>query len=167
MRKDNTPIIIGRISGVYGVKGWLKIHSYTRPKKNILDYLPWLVKLNDAWQEIGTEKLQWKDQTLLVKISSVDTPETARKFTRCDLAVMRERLPSLGWKQYYWYDLIGLEVLNQEGVSLGKIKTLIETGANDVLVINDDKDKILIPFIKGVYIKDVDLQAGFVQVEWQ
>ncbi len=166
MRKDNTPIIIGRISGVYGVKGWVKINSYTRPKKNILDYLPWLVKLNDVWQEIGTEKPQWKDQTLLVKISSVDTPETARKFTCCDLAVMRERLPPLGRKQYYWYDLIGLEVLNQEGVSLGKIKTLIETGANDVLVINDDKDKILIPFIKGVYIKDVDLQAGFVKVEW-
>ena len=168
MQEHNAPIVIGRIGGVYGVRGWMKMSSFTRPKKNIFSYSPWLMQLKNEWQETNVEAFQQRGERLLVKLAGVDSPELAREFLHCDVAVLREQLPSLSNDEHYWYDLIGLEVLNQDDISLGNITEIAETGANDVLVVADaNNNKVLIPYVKGVYIEKVDLNAKFVRVYWQ
>jgi len=170
MQEDETPIIIGRIGGVYGVRGWLKIESYTRPKVNIFTYSPWLIHVDSVWKDVDVEEFQQRGSgRLLVKMLGIDTPEEAREFVRCELAVPQGVFPALSKGEYYWHELIGLEVFNQDEVNLGTIKEIVETGANDVLVIKkvgDNKDKTLIPLIMDVFIKRVDLIAKKMQVDW-
>ena len=171
MQENELPIIVGRISGVYGVRGWLKVNSYTRPKENIFTYLPLMMQVNNAWQAIDLEETrQGGGGRLLVKMSGVDNPDEASGYIHCDLAVSREQLPPLTEGEFYWHDLIGLDVFNQDEISLGKVKKITETGANDVLVINgagDSKASILIPLIMDVYVKQVDLIAKTMHVDWQ
>ena len=170
MQEENCPIIVGRISGVFGVRGWLKIRSFTRPKQNIFTYSPWLVHIDNAWQKMILEESQQRGERLLVKMTGIESPEKAREYMHCDLAVTRGQLPPLKQGEYYWHDLIGLEVFNQAGVGLGKIGEIVETGANDVLVVNktgEVESKTLIPLVMDVYVKQVDLIARSMQVEWQ
>ena len=167
MQEQHAPIVIGRIGGVFGVRGWMKITSYTRPKENIFTYSPWRINFENDWKEIQIKEFQQRGERLLVKIVGIDSPEVARQFIHCDIAILREQLPRLTDDKHYWYDLIGLEVHNQDDVVLGKVNEIAETGANDVLVImNDANEKILIPFVKGVYVKKVDLNASLLRVEW-
>ena len=168
--KTEKPLVLGRIGGIYGVRGWVKITSYTRPKTNILSYSPLLMKVNKEWQEIEIEDSQQRGDRLLAKIKGIDSPEEGKKLVHCDLAVTRKQLPALEEGEYYWHDLIGLEVFNQDKIRLGKVKNIIETGANDVLDINDgetDKRRILIPLIMDIYVKKVDLIAKKIDVDWQ
>lgn len=168
--KKEQPLILGRISGVYGVRGWLKINSYTRPKGNIFSYSPLLMKVSKDWQTVELEDSQQRGDRLLVKIKGIDSPEEGRQYIHSDLAVTREHLPPLEEGQYYWHDLIGLQVFNQDEVKLGRVKNIVETGANDVLVIGGKdaaKNRILIPLIMELYVKKVDLIAGTIHVDWQ
>jgi 16S rRNA processing protein RimM len=170
MQEDKSRIIVGRMGGAHGVRGWMKIMSYTRPKENIFTYSPWLLHVDDAWQEIEIEDSQQRGERLLVKISGIESPEEARVYMNCDIAITREQLPSLNEGEYYWHDLIGLDVFNQDEINLGKISQVTETGANDVLVITqegDNKKKILIPLVMDIYVKQVDLIAGTMHVDWQ
>lgn len=170
MQEDKPQIIVGRTGGAHGLKGWMKIMSYTRPKENIFTYTPWLIYLDDTWQEIDIEESQQRGERLLVKISGIENPEDARTYMNCDLAIAREQLPALEEGKFYWHDLIGLMVLNQDGISLGKVSKISETGANDVLVIDaagDSKNKLLIPLVMDVYVKKVDLIANTIHVDWQ
>ena len=168
--KNEQPLVLGRISGVFGVRGWLKISSYTRPKGNIFSYSPLLLKVGKDWQEIEIEDSQQRGDRLLLKIKGIDSPEEGRPYIHCDLAVTRQQLPPLGEAEYYWDDLIGLQVFNQDEVYLGRVKNIVETGANDVLVISGKdagKGRILIPLIMDMYVKKVDLVAKTIHVDWQ
>jgi 16S rRNA processing protein RimM len=170
MQENESPIVVGQLGGVHGVRGWLKLNSYTRPKENIFNYSPLLMHTDDVWQTIDIEEYQQRGERLLVKLSGIDNPEDARKYTKCELAVSREHLPALKEGEYYWCDLIGLEVLNQDNKSLGKVDEIVETGANDVLVIvpsEKDKARVLVPLIMDVYVKKVDLIANTLHVDWQ
>ena len=171
MQENEDPVIVGRVGGVYGVRGWLKLDSYTRPKENIFTYTPWLVRLDAGWKKVEIEDFQQRGSgPLLVKINGIDSPEQAREYTNCDISVTQEQFPALAEGEYYWHDLIGLEVLNQEQVSLGKISDILETGANDVLVIEKAGERItktLIPLVMDVFVKKVDLNARTMLVEWQ
>ncbi len=171
MQEENKPqIIIGRIGGAHGLKGWMKIMSFTRPKENIFKYSPWLIQVDKSWQSIEVEDSQLRGERLLIKLADIESPEQARLYMNCDIAIQREQLPDLEEGEYYWHDLIGLEVINQEQVSLGKVSEITETGANDVLVINSgnkDKKNILIPLVMDVYVMQVDLTARQIQVDWQ
>lgn len=171
MQKTDSPIIVGRINGVYGVRGWLKIESYTRPKENIFSYSPWLVRSDGCWKEMALDEFQHQGSgRLLVKIEGIDSPEEAREYHHCNVAVTPEQLPCLEEGEYYWRDLIGLEVFNQDDVSLGTVQSIVETGANDVLQINgtgDNKTKTLIPLIMDVFVKQVDITTQKIHVEWQ
>jgi len=170
MQENVKPIIVGRIGGVYGVRGWLKIESYTRPKENIFTYSPWLVHVDSSWKKVDIEEFQQRGNgRLLVKMTGIDTPEEAREYVHCELAVTQAELPTLSRGEYYWHDLIGLEVFNQDEINLGKIKDIVETGANDVLVIKkvgENKVKTLIPLVMDVFVKRVDLIAKTMHVEW-
>ena len=165
----DSPLVVGRVGGVHGIKGWLKINSYTRPNDNILTYKPWLLARNNIWQEINIEESQVRAQKLLVKILGVDTPELAAKYVNCEVAIKPEQLPKLNQEQYYWRDLIGLDVLNQENVLLGVVSEIIETGANDVFVVTggiDGKNRVLIPFIMNLYVNNIDLSNQIIRVDW-
>lgn len=171
MQENELPIVIGRIGGPYGIRGWLKVDSYTRPRENVFTYFPWLIKENDCWKEIQIEEFQQRGSSrLLVKIAGIDSPEAARAFIHCDIAVFQEQLPPPNEGEYYWHDLIGLDVVNQDQVNLGKISDIVETGAHDVLIIkglDDKKNRTLIPLVMDVFVKKVDLAAKVVNVEWQ
>lgn len=171
MQENEAPILVGRVGGVYGVRGWLKIDSYTRPKENIFTYSPWLVRVDSGWQKVEIEEFQQRGSgRLLVKMVGIDTPEQAREYTGRDIAVVQEQFPALTEGEFYWHDLIGLEVINQDQVNLGKISEIFETGANDVLVVKKTGDKItktLIPLVMDVFVKKVDLIAKTMLVEWQ
>ena len=171
MQENEDPILVGRVGGVYGVRGWLKIDSYTRPKENIFTYSPWLVREDSDWQKVEIEEFQQRGSgRLLVKMVGIDTPEQAREYTGRDIAVVQEQFPALTAGEFYWHDLIGLEVINQDQVNLGKISEIFETGANDVLVVKKTGDKItktLIPLVMDVFVKKVDLIAKTMHVEWQ
>jgi 16S rRNA processing protein RimM len=170
MQEENkSRIIVGRTGGAHGVRGLMKIMSYTRPKKNIFTYSPWMIHVDKTWQQFELEESQHRGDRLLVKLAGVESPEQARLYMNCDIAIRREQLPELGEGEYYWHDLLGLEVINQDQISLGKVSEIVETGANDVLVINSGKDKknILIPLVMDVYVKQVDLTARQINVDWQ
>ena len=168
MPLQDAPIIIGRIGALHGIRGWLKINSYTRPRPNIFMYLPWLVNMDKKWRRLLVDDCRQQGERLLAKIAHIDAPEAARPYVNRDLAVLRQQLPPPAEGAYYWHDLIGLSVINQDGRRLGEVKTITETGANDVLVIESGAgQRILIPLLKGIYVQDIDLAAGRIRVEWQ
>ncbi len=165
--REREHLIVGRIGGVYGVRGWLKIDSYTRPEKNITTYSPLLIHVHNHWERLAVEAFQHQGRRRLLKITGIDNSENARRLIHCELGITRGQLPTLTDGTYYWHDLIGLEVVNQDAVRLGKISDIVETGAHDVLVIHDDKQvKTLIPLLMGIFVKHVDLTTHTMQVAW-
>jgi 16S rRNA processing protein RimM len=156
-------IVLGHISGVHGIKGWVKIHSHTEPRVAIFDYQPWLLGESGTAIEVLESKVSGK--MLLALLKDVNTREEAEVLAGQNIAVGRDRLPPLQDSEFYWADLIGLRVLNHDGVVLGQIKDMLATGANDVMVVSGDRER-LIPFVMGVYVSQVDLVLGFIKVDW-
>lgn len=159
-------IILGHVSGVYGVKGWLKIYSETDPVQNIVKYKPWFIKKNGQWEQI--EPLQGKKhgKGVIVQLEGYDVREQAAELKGCEIAVKREQLPSsAGNDAYFWTDLEGLKVKNLEGEDFGTISHLFQTGANDVIVVNGERER-LVPFIQGQVIKEIDLENGLMILDW-
>ena len=170
MQQNNPPLIVGKIGGVYGVKGWLKIFSFTRPSKNIFSYSPWQLKIDDVYQNINFEEFRKHGKNFLVKFSGIDNPNDAGRYINCEIAITEEQLPRLNDGEYYWRDLIAIKVINQNGDLLGKVTEIIETGANDVFVItnkNKGQHKILIPYVMGLFIRDIDLTTQTMNVDWE
>lgn len=167
MNQDNASrakkIVLGHIAGVHGVKGWLKIHSYTDPRDAIFDYQPWL--LEDSGVAITVLEGKASGKFLLARLKDVVTRDEAEALAGLKITVGREMLPSLDGSEFYWADLVGLEVLNQDGAVLGHIKEMLATGANDVMVVSGDRER-LIPFVMDIYVTSVDLVQGWVKVDW-
>ena len=161
-------VVLGRISGLFGVKGWVKVFSHTRQREDILNYKKWYLKMAGEWQEAEVLQGQKHGKTVIVHIKGYEDRDCSAKLIDCDIAVRREELGDLEPDEYYWFDLEGLEVKCIDGTPLGKIERLFETGSNDVMVVKDkeaDKER-LVPFIQGQVIKDIDLEAGEMQVDW-
>lgn len=159
------PVIIGRIAGVYGVRGWLRIRSFTVPPEGLLGYRNCLLRRGDEWREaiIGSGRGQGKG--IVVHIEGIDDRDAAAALIGTEIAVRRDALPEPEQGRYYWADLEGLEVRHTDGRVLGHVDHLIETGANDVLVVRGDKET-LIPFVAESVVRDVDLDAGSIVVDW-
>ena len=158
-------IRIGRIGGSYGVKGWMKVQSFTVPVDNILDYHPWLINLKGKWQTISIAEGRVHGKGIVVKISGCDQPEDVSRYTNNEIWVAREQLPDLAQDQYYWTDLEGLSVETLQGIVLGNVDHLIDTGSNDVLVIKGETQH-MVPFLREQVIKQVDLASGKIVVDW-
>lgn len=160
------PLIVGRVSGVYGVKGWVKLHSHTDPRENILTYKNVWIKNGEKWE--ATEIVQGRPQaqTVVAQLAGYDDREKVRELIGRDIAIDVSQLPKTG-DGYYWRDLIGLSVINGDNVTLGTVDTLMETGANDVLVLKDSQgQECLVPFVMGEFVKQVDLDSGVITVDW-
>jgi len=160
-------VLVGRIVGLYGVQGWLKIESWTEPRTQIFKYRPWLIS-SAPGQEREIEDVQGRPQGkgLVVKLPAVDDRDAAATLVGCDIYVAREQLPPPGKDEYYWVDLEGLEVVTTEGATLGRVSHLFATGANDVVVVKDGERERLIPFVQGVYVRSVDISGGRMVVDW-
>jgi len=167
MQDETSLIVIGKIVGVYGIKGWLKILSFTRPRENVFNYGPWLVKQNEEWLEIQLLEGKPQGKGLVASLEGITDRNEAMALVSSEIAIDRDQLPVAKEGEFYWHDLINMQVINQQNEMLGVVTELLETGANDVLVVEADKQRYLIPYVRDVYIKDVDTEQGVIQVDWQ
>lgn len=156
-------VIIGQVSGIHGVTGWVKVFSYTRPKENIFTYSPW--QLQPDWTERNVLEGKVQGKGLIVRLEGIDDRDSARNLMGMDIAIFRSQLPDPEPGCYYWYDLIGLDVVTLQGDVLGKIVDIQETGANDVLII-EGRGRHLVPLITDEVIKEIDLEQRRMMVDW-
>ena len=163
---DDKPVVLGRISGLFGVKGWVKIHSYTDPREAILDYSDWLVGKEDDWKPAELAEGKRHGKTVIARLAGIDDRDAATEHVNALVGVPRGKMPATAKGEYYWSDLEGLRVVHKDGRLLGKVAHLLETGANDVLVVRGDRE-VLIPYIKDEVIEDVDLASGVIRVNWE
>ena len=156
----------GQISGVFGVKGWVKVYSFTEPRENILRYSPWLVQKNNQTREIKVIGGQRHGNTVIAELDGVTERDAAHALMGAKILVAKSQLPKPKPGEFYWADLVGLRVETDLGAKLGVVDHLLETGANDVLVIRDGETERLIPFLQGHTVLRIDLDAGVMIVDW-
>ncbi len=176
-------VILGRITGVYGVKGWVKIFSYTDPMESIVDYRPWYIRPENRkkspWTKVSIEAGKRHAKTVVAKLEHCNDRDEAQAYVGSEIAIELNQLEELrGSDEFYWHDLIGLRVINQQGIELGVVKKLMETGANDVLVVASEQavsdaegaekeyKERLIPWTMHIAIIAVDLEQGVIEVDW-
>ena len=166
----SAPVVLGRLAGLYGVRGWFRIFSYAEPRAALLDYDEWLLKVSGRWQATAVIEGRQQGRTIVAKLAGIDDRETAAPFVGADIAVPRARLPGTAPGQYYWADLVGLEVRHRDGRELGTLEHMLATGAHDVMVIRPaaaGSKEILIPFVMDRFVLGVDLAAGRIDVDWE
>lgn len=168
-------VVLGRVSGVFGIKGWVKVWSFTDPIEGILDYPVWQLRLPGGWEEHEVCAGQRQGKGLVAQFEGCDDRDKAVRFLQADIAVPRSALPALGQGEYYWQDLEGLRVMaTQQGrapVWLGVVDHLLSTGANDVLVVRPSEGSVdgrerLIPWVQDKVVISVDLAARELLVDW-
>ncbi len=159
-------IVVGKITGVFGVKGWVKLYSWTEPRDAIGDYNPWLLRQSSrGWREVEIEAARNQAKTVIAKLKAIDDRDAARLLAGSEIGIVRSQLEALQADEYFWRDLIGLRVLGRDGALLGEVSGLLETGANDVLVVKGEQ-QYLIPWVMQHSVLKVDLDKGEIQVDW-
>jgi len=158
--------VLGRCTGLYGVRGWIKVFSHTQPREKIIDYAPLYLQDQGEWRPLTIEQGRLQGKGIILKPAGCDDRDAAAALLGRDLAVRREQLPELAPGEYYWADLQGLRVINLNDVALGTVDYLFETGANDVMVVRGERER-LIPFVQGPVVVAVDLAQGLVRVDWE
>jgi 16S rRNA processing protein RimM len=159
-------VIMGRIAAAQGIKGWIKIQPYTEYLDSLLDYRSWWIgHEHGPWREVEVQQCEVHNKTLAAQLPDCTDRNAAEKLKGLLIAVPRSSLPQQSEGEYYWSDLIGLAVMNEEGEQLGTVASLLETGANQVLSVKGDNGEILIPFV-ATAIRQVDLQNKCIRVDW-
>ena len=169
-------VIVGRIGAAYGVRGWVHVNSFTEPPENLLTYSPWLIAKGVEWKPVQPVVVKPHGRGFVAQFAEVNNREQAQALNATDLGIYRDALPNLdGEDEYYWRDLIGLEVVGSDGRSLGTVSYLLETPAHDVLVIRGsvsdvsvggpEDEEVLIPFTAR-FIRSVNILAGRLEVDW-
>lgn len=161
---QQSTVTLGRLGAPHGVRGWLKVHSFTNPITNILNFPHWEIQHAGQWKTVKVLNARPQGKALVVQLEGIDDRDQAALHTNSLIRVARTELPDTEADEYYWNDLIGLSVTNLEEKKLGKIIEMRDTGANDVMIIEGDK-RHLVPFLKHV-IQSVDLQQGAMVVDW-
>ncbi|MDO8595485.1 MAG: ribosome maturation factor RimM [Sulfuricaulis sp.] len=159
---------MGRVTAPFGVKGWVKIHALTAQLGNLLDYPVWWLGHDGNWREMRVATAKVHGNTLVAQLAGIEDREAAVVLKGLEVAVPRSQLPGAAENEFYWADLIGLRVVNTEQHEFGRVVRVMQTGANDVLVVaggNGSERETLIPFIAGA-IRQVDLAAGVISVDW-
>jgi 16S rRNA processing protein RimM len=158
-------LVVGRITGLYGVLGWVRVHSDTQDRADILELTPWMLKLNGEWRECELDAGRAQGPLVLARIAGYTDRDAARALIGADIAVHRAQLPQLAAGEYYWADLIGMRVVDRAGQTLGQLASLLETGAHDVLVVRGEKET-LIPYVPGIYVLSISPQDRLITVDW-
>lgn len=166
-------VAVGRISAVHGIRGWLKIHSYTRPKDNIFTYQPWWLQVQGVWRRLQADQFQSIDKGFLAHLNGVNDRNEASLYRGLEILVEPQCFGKLASGELYWHQLQGLTVISTYGGgrhNLGRIESLLETGANDVLVVRGDCDSIdrrerLLPYTES-HVGRIDLTRGELEIDW-
>ena len=170
----NDMLVVGKITGCYGIKGWVKIHAYTEPPENFLGFGHWMLKRRGVLEPIEFDVGRRQGRGLVAHIAGVDDRTLAESYKGLEVAVQGDSLPQLDEGDYYWSQLQGLQVWCRDGedrVLLGTVDYLIETGANDVMVVKTsagsiDERERLIPYLPGDTVTRVDLERAVIEVDW-
>ncbi|UDG81286.1 Ribosome maturation factor RimM [Candidatus Profftia lariciata] len=172
IKKITNPVVLGKIGSAYGLYGWLKIFSSTENTKKIFEYQPWFIHNNNQWWHINLENWKGYKKDLIIKIKGINDRNTANRLTNLEIVIEYSQLPKLQNGDYYWRDIINCQIININGYYLGQIVNIIETGSNDVIVVQENKrdkcniKKHLIPFLDGKVIKNVNLKNKIITVDW-
>ena len=161
-RSADRLIVVGKIVGLYGVQGWVKLESYTQPRTQIFSYRPWRVGETEIDQAQGREQ----GKGLVGRLSGYDDRDTAATLIGASIRIPRSALPKPTPGEFYWADLEGLDVVNRQGVALGAVTHLFSTGANDVMVVKDGPRERMIPFVQGQFVDTVDMERSTITVDW-
>ena len=159
-------ILLGKVHGAFGVRGELKLESFTDPLSAIFRYQPWT--LRDARGDARLlEHARGRETAkgLVATFPGIEDRDSAEALRGAEVYAPRAAMPPPAAGEYYWVDLEGLRVVNLEGVDFGTVSHLFSTGANDVLVARGDRER-MIPFVEPDYVTSVDLAAGVVTVDW-
>lgn len=157
-------VILGRLGTVYGVRGWLRLHSFTDPPPQIFDYSGWHICHQRQWITLTLTAFKPHGDTFIVKFAEITDREQARSYANNEIAVDRSALPETNTDEFYCHDLMGLSVVTTAGKSLGKVIDIQATGANDVFIVKGEK-RHLIPYIESV-VQDINLTTQTITVEW-
>ena len=157
---------MGRVAAPYGVKGWLKVQPMTAEPETLLAHPQWwLRRRGGEWQAFTLEEGRMHGRTLVVKLAVIADREAAAVFAGGDAGVPRSALPAAGEDQVYWADLVGLEVWNRQGESLGRVSAVRDYGAHPVLELHSGEGVRLVPFVEA-YVDRVDVAGGRIEVDW-
>lgn len=170
--EDSSRVLLGHITGVSGLKGWVKVHSDTQPRINIVNYSTWLLDQSDRWTEWKVLGGRAQGKTIVAQLEGVSTPEQAALLTGRRIAVTRDSLPALENGEFYWADLTGMRVRTVDSVEIGAVTRLFETGANDVMVVSDtradpsSRKEVLVPWLVPDVITEVDSENRVITIDW-
>ncbi|ARD43724.1 ribosome maturation factor RimM [Cognaticolwellia beringensis] len=165
-------VTLGKVGAVYGIKGWLKIHSFTDDQEAILDYFPWSLKLGNKIQSVEITDWRKHNNGLVVKVAGIDDRDIAQKLVGSEIFVSEDALSDLPEGEFYWRDLIGMAVVTDKGYDLGQVSDIMETGANDVLVVKANlkdgfgKKERLIPYLMDQVILSISAEDKQICVDW-
>lgn len=163
---NNEFLSVGEISGVFGTKGWVKVFSFTRPRESILRYSPWLLRKQQQTKTLAVVDGHLHGPAVIAQLQDLNDRDEAQQWLGAEILIRRDQLSKPRQGEYYWADLIGLNVETTEGIPLGQVDHLLETGANDVLVIVDGEKQRLIPFVQKQTVIGIDLDNGMMVVDW-
>lgn len=158
-------VVVGRVGATHGVRGWLRVASFTAPQQNILEYRPWSLQRRGVWRPVQVQAVRRQGGHLLCRFDGVADRDAAATLRGALIGVPEAALPSLDANEYYWRHLIGLDVVTTRDERLGRVENLVETGANDALVVRDGECERLLPFVAHV-AREVDLQRRIIVVDW-
>lgn len=163
---DEQPVVMGRFGAPHGVRGWAKLFPEADPGTGLIDLLPWLIE-DDAvgWQPLELAEVRVLPSHLLVRVAGCEDRDAAAALRNRLIAVPRAALPPPAEGEFYWIDLLGVEVVDVDGRRYGRITQMLETGANDVMVVQGESEH-LIPFVREQVVRDVDLEARRITVTW-
>lgn len=171
MADSDEELMVGSINGVYGIKGWVKVYSYTSPIEQILSYQPWLLKKGRQSKTLEIEEGKLHGKGIIALPAGFESRSDAESLIGYEIFVNKSQLPELVEGEFYWHELEGLTVVNESEQILGQVSKMIETGANDVLVVSstdssiDDQER-LIPLVMDQVVLAVDKTAGTIRVDW-
>lgn len=172
MSSKQEPVVLGKLGSSHGIKGWLKITTYTDSVEGIFDYSPWLIKDQGEWREVKVLQWRFQGKAVVASLEGVETRDQAQMLTNCEIAVTPQQIETLPEDEFYWRDLIGCEVVNTKGYNMGKVQEIVETGSNDVLLVKANakdgfgKAERMIPFVTEQFIIEVNLTEKQITVDW-
>ncbi len=158
-------VLVGEILGAFGVRGWVKVHSYTSPPENILEYSPWFIPVDDGERSFEIMEGKRHGGSVIARLKGLADRDQAMLLRGRAISVSKDQFSPPRPGEFYWVDLIGLEVRTTLGVTLGKVANMMETGANDVMEVHGERER-LIPFVIGEFVKEVRIGEGLLLVDW-
>ncbi len=165
-KPTDSPIFLGRVSGLFGVRGWVKIYSETSPRENILKYRSWILKQQGSERIYAVKQGKRQGKSVVALLEGYADRTAAEALLGAEIYIQPDQLETLELGEYYWSELIGCQVVNQQQEVLGEVDHLMETGANDVLIVKQQGKEQLIPFVDP-WIVEVDVENQLITVDWE